>query len=153
MGIRRWGWPVLAAIFVASVAYYIVTLHMGDVRLARQLPGQLQFFVVGMALYLVRSSGSASTRWSAPRSRSDFFCSWTTVQPIPPGIRPLIVGAFVFSFALCTPVVRMRSDLSYSVYLRACPVAADADPARRCSMTRRCILAGVVLHGAGHRLY
>ena len=27
-------------------------LHLGDVRLAKQLPGQLQFFVVGMALYL-----------------------------------------------------------------------------------------------------
>ena len=27
------------------------------------------------------------------------------------------MAAFVFSFALCTPVIRLKSDMSYSVYL------------------------------------
>jgi peptidoglycan/LPS O-acetylase OafA/YrhL len=34
----------------------------------------------------------------------------------------LVVGAFVFSFALCTPVIRLKSDLSYSVYLLHGPI-------------------------------
>ena len=49
---RRWGWMVLAMIFAASIVYSFEMLHLGDIRLARQLPGQLQFFVVGMALAL-----------------------------------------------------------------------------------------------------
>ena len=51
------------------------------------------------------------------RIAAAFLLAWTWIEPIPPGIRPLVVAAFVFSFALCTPVVRMRSDMSYSVYL------------------------------------
>jgi len=121
VGIRRWGWPTLAAIFVASVVYCIVTLYMGDVRLSRQLPGQLQFFVVGMALYLYGQRLSVPPLVSAAVGVG-FFLLWSTVQPIPPGIRPLVVGAFVFCVALCMPVIRMRSDMSYSVYLVHAPL-------------------------------
>jgi peptidoglycan/LPS O-acetylase OafA/YrhL len=46
-----------------------------------------------------------------------FLIAWTWFHPIPPGIRPLVVAAFVFCFALCTPVLRMHTDMSYSVYL------------------------------------
>jgi peptidoglycan/LPS O-acetylase OafA/YrhL len=113
---KRWGWGVLALIFVASVAYSLVALHMRDIRLARQLPGQLQFFVAGMALYLygarLRIKPLASVAIAVV-----FLITWSLVQPIPPGIRPLLVAAFVYSFAVCLPVVRLRTDISYSVYL------------------------------------
>jgi peptidoglycan/LPS O-acetylase OafA/YrhL len=46
-----------------------------------------------------------------------FVVAWTFVQPIPPGFRPLVVAVFVFSFALCTPVIPLKLDISYSVYL------------------------------------
>ena len=52
LAIRRWGFKSLLAIFLASVVYEVVALHLGDPRFAKQLPGQMQFFVVGMALYL-----------------------------------------------------------------------------------------------------
>ena len=101
----------------ASVVYSIVTLYMGDVRLARQLPGQMQFFVVGMALYLY---GRAAPRppLGQRRDRGSDFCAVVhrDSQFRPASVR-LVVAAFVFSFALCTPVVRLRSDMSYSVYL------------------------------------
>jgi peptidoglycan/LPS O-acetylase OafA/YrhL len=113
---RRWGWWVLAAIFGASVCYNVLALHLGDERLAKQLPGQLQFFVVGMALYLYGSRLRVSALASAAIAVA-FFVTWTLVDPIPPGIRPLVVAAFVFTFALCTPVIRLKSDMSYSVYL------------------------------------
>jgi peptidoglycan/LPS O-acetylase OafA/YrhL len=113
---RRYGWGVLLAIFVASVGYNVVALQMGDDRFAKQLPGQLQFFVVGMALYMyaknVRVPG-----WATAAISVAFLAAWTFLSPIPPGIRPLLVGAFVYCVALRTPVIRMRTDMSYSVYL------------------------------------
>ena len=114
--IRRWGWPTLVLIFVASVAYSVVALRIGDIRLARQLPGQLQFFVVGMALYLYGERLRVHPLVSVAIA-AGFLLLWSVMHPIPPGVRPLVVGAFVFSFALCTPVIRMKSDMSYSVYL------------------------------------
>jgi peptidoglycan/LPS O-acetylase OafA/YrhL len=113
---RRWGWWALATIFIASVGYSVLALHLGDQRLARQLPGQLQFFVVGLALYRYGGRLSVPT-WVSAAIVVAFVVAWTLVEPIPPGIRPLVVGAFVFSFALCTPVIRLKTDMSYSVYL------------------------------------
>ena len=116
---RRWGWTVLALIFAASVAYCFAVLHFGGAdgdRFARQLPGQLQFFAVGMALYLYAEKVRVHPLVSAGVAVV-LLLSWTYLHPIPAGIRPIIVGAFVFTFALCTPVIRMKSDMSYSVYL------------------------------------
>jgi peptidoglycan/LPS O-acetylase OafA/YrhL len=113
---KRWGWGVLALIFVASVAYSLVTLHMQDIRLARQLPGQLQFFVAGMALYLYGARLRIHPLVSVVIAVL-FLIAWSVIHPIPPGIRPVLVAAFVYSFALCLPVVRLRTDISYSVYL------------------------------------
>jgi peptidoglycan/LPS O-acetylase OafA/YrhL len=113
---RRWGWRVLALIFALSVIYNIVALQLGEVQLARQLPGQLQFFVIGMALYLYGERIRIHPLMSGVIALA-FLAVWTFIVPIPPGIRPLIVGTFVYSFALWTPVIRLKSDLSYSVYL------------------------------------
>lgn len=118
---RRFGWWVLVSIFVASVGFNVLALHLGDPRLAKQLPGQLQFFVVGVALYLHGERLRVAPLVSAAITVA-FLVTWTLVVPIPPGIRPLVVGAFVFSFALCTPVIRLKSDLSYSVYLLHGPI-------------------------------
>jgi peptidoglycan/LPS O-acetylase OafA/YrhL len=113
---RRWGWMVLAMIFAASIVYSFEMLHLGDVRLARQLPGQLQFFVVGMALALYGRRLHVHPLVSAAIAVG-FFAAWSVIEPIPPGVRPVVVAAFVFSFAFFLPIVRLESDMSYSVYL------------------------------------
>ena len=113
---RRWGWPVLALIFCGSVIYSLVLTHLGDARLAKQLPGQMQFFIAGMALYLYGQRLRVKV-WVSALIAAIFLAAWTFVQPIPDGIRPLLVAAFVHSAALSTPPVRLRTDLSYSVYL------------------------------------
>jgi peptidoglycan/LPS O-acetylase OafA/YrhL len=113
---QRWGPRVLAAIFVGSVAYAVILRQHGDIRLAQQLPGQLQFFVVGMALYLYGRRLRVNL-WLTGLIAAAFFTAWSFVHPIPEGLRPLIVAAFVYSFALSTPPLRLRTDLSYSVYL------------------------------------
>jgi peptidoglycan/LPS O-acetylase OafA/YrhL len=113
---QRWGPKVLAAIFIGSVAYAAILRHRGDVRLAQQLPGQLQFFVVGIALYLYGRTWRVNL-WLSAAIAAAFFAAWSFVQPIPDGLRPLVVAAFVHGFALSTPPLRLRTDLSYSVYL------------------------------------
>ncbi len=118
---RRFGWGALMAIFLGSVAYNLVALHFGADRMAKQLPGQMQFFVVGMALYMYGQRLRVPT-WVSCIVAVLFLLAWTDFSPIVSGIRPLVVAAFVFCFALCTPVVRMRSDMSYSVYLIHGPI-------------------------------
>ena len=116
LAVRRWGWRALVSIFLASAAYSFILHHLGHASLARQLPGQLQFFVLGMALYL-HGQRLRVNAWVSAMIAVTFLAAWTFMQPIPDGIRPLIVAAFVHSFALSTPRVRLRTDLSYSVYL------------------------------------
>ena len=53
MAVRRWGWQVLVFIFVASVAYDALTTAPRQFA-RQQLPGQMQFFVVGMAFAMFR---------------------------------------------------------------------------------------------------
>jgi peptidoglycan/LPS O-acetylase OafA/YrhL len=113
---RRFGWGALILIFAASVAYSVTLHQFGEARLARQLPGQMQFFVVGMALNLY-GQRLIVPAWVSALIAVGFFAAWTCAAPIPDGIRPLIVAAFVHSFALSTPPARLRTDLSYSVYL------------------------------------
>ena len=118
---RRWGWKVLAAIFAASVIYSLLMINEGDLRMAKQLPGQLQFFVTGMALYFYGER--LRVRWlGSVVIAIAFVMAWTFIHPIPPGIRPLVVAAFVYSFALYTPVIRLQCDISYSVYLVHAPL-------------------------------
>jgi len=116
VAVRRWGWSVLALIFAVSVAYAVTLRHFGDPRLAKQLPGQMQFFVAGMALYLYGGRIRVSP-WISACVIALFLMAWTYIEPIPDGIRPVLVAAFVFCAALNTPPARLRTDLSYSVYL------------------------------------
>jgi peptidoglycan/LPS O-acetylase OafA/YrhL len=113
---RRYGRWMLAFIFIASVIYNLYALHLGDDRLAKQLPGQLQFFVVGMALYLYGGRLRVPVPVTAVMAVA-FLVAWSYLHPIPPGIRPLVVGAFVYTTALCSPVIGLKRDVSYSVYL------------------------------------
>jgi len=116
VAVRRFGWRALALIFIASALYSFVLNHVGEARYAKQLPGQMQFFVVGMALYLYGQRLRVNP-WVSVLIAVAFFAAWTFIVPIPDGLRPLVVAVFVHSFALSTPPVRLRNDLSYSVYL------------------------------------
>jgi peptidoglycan/LPS O-acetylase OafA/YrhL len=121
VAVRRWGGGVLAAIFVASALYQAVALHLGLDQYARQLPGQMQFFAVGIALYSYGQHIRVG-RLTAVIVSIAFLVAWTWFWPIPSGIRPVVVGAFVFCFALCLPPLPVRTDLSYSVYLQHGPI-------------------------------
>jgi peptidoglycan/LPS O-acetylase OafA/YrhL len=74
-----------------------------------------------MALYLYGQKLRVNA-WISVLIAVGFLAAWTFVPHIPDGIRPLLVAAFVYTFALCTPAVPLRSDLSYGVYLLHGPV-------------------------------
>lgn len=118
---RRWGWPVLLALFVASMAYGIGMGQFGEVRLAKQLPGQLQFFIIGMALHYY------GARWRPGAAVATlvvvgFLVLWTLAPQLPPLLLPLAVGLFVAAAALWLPPLGVGLDISYSVYLLHGPV-------------------------------
>jgi peptidoglycan/LPS O-acetylase OafA/YrhL len=119
--VRRWGVGVLAVLFAGSALYEIIAVHLGLDRYAKQLPGQLQFFAVGMALYLYAHRIRVGPVMAVAVSVA-FLAAWTWLWPIPAVVRPLLVGAFVFCFALRLPILPLRADLSYSVYLLHGPV-------------------------------
>ena len=123
--VRRWGGGVLVAIFVASALFELVGKHLGYDQYARQLPGQMQFFAVGIAIYYYAQRIRVNTLL-AMMAPIVFVALWTWCWPIPAGVRPLIVGAFVFCFALRMPVLPVGSDLSYSVYLQHGPLNSNA---------------------------
>ncbi len=125
LSIRRWGWGVLALIFALSALYQTEMLHLGELRLAKQLPGQLQFFAVGIALHLY-GERLRIPAWVSVAVCATFFALWTRFDPMPAGICPLVVGAFVFCFALRLPVMPLKRDLSYSVYLLHGPLIQTA---------------------------
>lgn len=54
--VRRWKWVLLGAIYVAAEAwraYWLAGDGMYDSAIARQLPGQMSFFVAGVTLWLM----------------------------------------------------------------------------------------------------
>ncbi len=125
LAIRRWGWGVLALIFAGSALYHAEMMHLGAFRYAKQLPGQLQFFAVGIALHLYGRRLRVA-RGTAVGVCILFLAAWTLFQPLPDGLSPLVTGAFVFCFALRLPVMRVRRDISYSVYLLHAPLIQTA---------------------------
>ncbi len=118
---RRWGWPVLVVLFLLSAAYSLAMGHAGEVRLAKQLPGQLQFFLVGMALHYYGAHWRPGTA-AALAVAAGFLLLWTLVPQPPPVLLPMLVGVFVAAVALWLPPIGLGLDVSYSVYLLHGPV-------------------------------
>ena len=80
-------------------------------------PARLQFFVGRHGALPLRRTDSRATRCLRRDRGAAFFTAAGPGGTDSARYSPAGRGAFVFSFALCTPVVRMRSDMSYSVYL------------------------------------
>lgn len=115
--VERWGAVLLAVVFALSAAYYWAWVEAGHAELARQLPGQLQFFILGVAAYRYR-------REILPRRTVGILFTVALALLLtallgarPPVVYPLVVGAFAGLAALATPRLRLRRDISYGVYL------------------------------------
>ncbi len=126
---RRFGLWILAAIFIASTAYYAVCDYYALASLAKQLPAQMRFFVVGIFLYIYCNPALVA---GAARYKNGvtmaiiaimLFAIITLRFDLPlMVIYPLIVGAFVYIVALLLPALTLKYDISYGVYLIHAPL-------------------------------
>ena len=126
---KRKKWLILALLYGASIGYSFIFLHLHQssgldiyLRLEKQFPGQLAFFLGGGGLYLYFS----------------FFKKhyWKTLLPallflgikgytIVPALYPLALAIAVISFALCFPYLGnwgKYGDISYGVYIYHFPI-------------------------------
>ena len=121
---RRFGWGVLALIFVISTALFELMILRGHFNLAKQLPCQLRYFAIaiGIALYAYRNAFRIKPLVAAPLAiillvlYSNLELWWQDL------CAPMLVGGMVFLFATCLPSVRLKRDISFGVYLFHAPL-------------------------------
>ena len=117
---ERYGWRLLAGIFLASAAYQAAFLHAGMPTFAKQLPGALQYFVLGIAAYRYRQHLTFRRRWIPALLAGALLTLMMAWRP--PLLFPPVVAAFVVLAALHTPRIGMKRDISYGVYLLHAPL-------------------------------
>ena len=120
--IERAGGKMILGIFVLSAVYYSLVWDAGYRDFAKQLPGQLQYFVLGIAAYkyrdrlqLGRTAGLIATV-----ALSVLVTAMQHDHPI--FLFPIAVAGLVVAATLYAPRVRMETDISYGVYLLHAPV-------------------------------
>ncbi len=114
---RRWGIWALLAIYCASTALAYWAHHYGTDSLAKQLPCQMRFFVVGIACYRYgdRLRIAPSVTWGSVAVLFAL-CSWRSSLPIM-ALYPIFIGLWVYLVALRLPALPLKFDISFGVYL------------------------------------
>jgi peptidoglycan/LPS O-acetylase OafA/YrhL len=128
--IHRYGAvAVSVTIYVASVAYSLGMLHLGDITghhifwtLAHQLPGQLSFFMGGALLYYKENT---VRRWLLPGAALSIGLLAVGGPVIDPVLRPILLSLTVIYFATAFPYLGnfgRFGDFSYGIYIIHFPV-------------------------------
>lgn len=125
----RWRWAVIALIYVCAEAWRmgLRDLGQGDVTslvhlLSHQLPGQMSFFVTGVALYLLRER--ISRFWgAAPLGAALLAASviWPEAEPLRAAGLGLLAIWFAIGAGFGLNAARF-GDFSYGVYIVHFPV-------------------------------
>jgi peptidoglycan/LPS O-acetylase OafA/YrhL len=125
----RWRWAVVAAIYVGAELWRLGFDHLGThggrgmyVEISRQLPGQLSFFVTGVAFHLLdlprarlRQAGVAGT----------FVLVLSLIVPAAAPLRAWALGAVAIWVAMGLPRLADGArfgDLSYGLYIVHFPI-------------------------------
>ncbi len=119
---ERLGWYLLAAIFVASAGYQWGLNHAGYAEYARQLPGQLQFFVLGIAAYRLRDRPALGPRAGWAVAIGSAVALTAMHYNHIPLVYPVVVAILVTVVALKLPPLAIRTDMSFGVYLLHAPL-------------------------------
>lgn len=125
----RVGWAWIAALFLASTAFY---LWFADAHpeIARQLPGQMRYFAVGMAIAhglkvlgaIPRPSPLAAAALALGLLALAVLGRQNDPTLLQVALQPVVIGAFVFVAAFWLPLARRTPDLSYGLYLIHAPI-------------------------------
>ena len=120
--IQRWGLVVVAVLFVASVAFQLGMNAADQPLLAKQLPGQLHYFLLGILGYKYQHRFKFDRRLGLVAAILSGVAMTLLMHLRIPVIYPLTVAAFVMFVAFSTPRVRLTLDISYGVYLLHAPI-------------------------------
>src|SRR5262245_14359830 len=121
--IRRWGNWLMLAVFVLSALYYEGLKAADSYQYAKQLPGQLQYFVLGIAAHVYRHRlPKFDPRLGVALLAGLAVAVTALVQARTPVVYPVLIGALVVVAAFRTPHVPMDADISYGVYLLHAPL-------------------------------
>ena len=121
-GQKRYGPGFLLILFLLSAAYQYLLAQQGYPKLAKQLPGQLQYFLLGIAAYRYREL-LYFPRITGTLLAVTAFTLLTFMMHIRPLLLyPPVVAIAVVALALGTRPLRMKTDISYGVYLIHAPV-------------------------------
>jgi peptidoglycan/LPS O-acetylase OafA/YrhL len=120
---RRFGTaPVLTISFAASVFYRVLLERMNHPDLARQLPGQLAFFMVGAAVYYYYPLFQRYKGWMWSMGALAYLLSLATGWF---ALRAIGVPLLVLCAGFLLPIVRgptRYGDFSYGVYIIHFPI-------------------------------
>lgn len=120
---KRFGTKILLLIFIASTAFSITMLHLGFESLAKQLPAQLRFFVIGIACYHYYDRLKIAVIPAFIVAIMLFItCSYRYDFPAMHPVYPIFVGALVFICSFKLPKVNLKYDISFGVYLIHAPL-------------------------------
>ncbi len=128
--LRRWNrWLILGLLYAASVSYFAIFLNLQQssgtylyLSLAKQLPGQLSYFLGGGAIYLYFPLFKRHLAKLLPISLIFLAAQGHTILP---ALYPLALAITVISFALCFPQLGnwgKYGDISYGVYIYHFPI-------------------------------
>jgi peptidoglycan/LPS O-acetylase OafA/YrhL len=122
-------WLLLVAIYVSAEIWRSALEHLGDstgqviwVELSRQLPGQMSFFIVGLAFYVWRNM--LTWRVLLPGLGSVLFVV-SLIIPAAEPVRAIGLGIVSLWCALAWPHLldaRRWGDLSYGIYITHFPI-------------------------------
>jgi len=123
--IKKLKWLLLAIIYIAAELWRGIIPEM-DIsyadQIARQLPGQMSFFVVGMALWICRDKAQKHAVWLGFAGVTLLLASFGPFLEL---IRPLALGALVAGIAYA-PGISLNAarwgDISYGVYITHFPI-------------------------------
>jgi peptidoglycan/LPS O-acetylase OafA/YrhL len=95
-----------------------ITLNYGMDTLAKQLPGQMRYFLAGMVLYRYRNMLSFPT-WAGILIACGLFilCKVFPHTLATLALSPICAGLIMHIFAFRLPVIPLPFDISYGVYL------------------------------------
>ena len=122
-------WLVLCCLYAASLAYSLFFLHLHAakgleiyLRLEKQLPGQLTFFLSGGGLYLYFSLFKKYWKYCLFLAALTILFQENVLLQM---LYPFALGITVISFSLCLPYLGnwgKFGDMSYGVYIYHFPL-------------------------------
>ena len=126
----RMRWALIIAIYVAAEGWRLGFAHLGQaqgrpilIELARQLPGQMSFFITGVAFYLLRGQ----INWRSLLAPAGIVLFWwcpTSTRRFEP-LRAAGLGIVVIWIATAIPRLMDAAyfgDLSYGLYILHFPI-------------------------------